>query len=353
MMLDHTLEKTLFHRNFSRWMISVGSLDPESHAGCGITYESRSGLIAVLHRLGVEHRKPKAESSKLHPDKQAAIIKSYENLLSHIGDDGAVLFGDAVHPTHAERPVQCWVPKNTPLAVPQRNGPQRLNIHSAIDLDTGKTRMIAEATANANSVPRADRGIMFAAGARGDISRQALDPSGCEQFLILPRQAGAGLADAPGVPDPAELHPRLLLPVSGSDRAPAGPDARACHPQPMSCDIRRNQSGDSYCNPVTDNFPGRDDLSGVIARVDSEDSVENFVACFPKSGSIYFSDLIGNLPGFSPVLSIRPEDGGDRTTHGDVTYVGSFAPSQVFGVGSMPGAIVAPIMPHHPLLKRS
>ena len=31
---------------------------------CGITYESRSGLIALLHRLGMEHRKPKAVSSK-------------------------------------------------------------------------------------------------------------------------------------------------------------------------------------------------------------------------------------------------------------------------------------------------
>jgi transposase len=68
---------------------------------CGIIYESRSGLIALLHRLGMEHRKPKAVSSKLDPDKQAAFIKGYDNLLNHIGDDEVVLFGDAVHPTHA------------------------------------------------------------------------------------------------------------------------------------------------------------------------------------------------------------------------------------------------------------
>src|SRR5271166_2972754 len=48
---------------------------------CGITYESRSGLIALLHRLEMEHRKPKAVSSKLDPDKQAAFIKSYDTLL--------------------------------------------------------------------------------------------------------------------------------------------------------------------------------------------------------------------------------------------------------------------------------
>jgi transposase len=81
-------------------------------AECGITYESRSGLIALLHRLGMEHRKPKAVSSKLDPDKQAAFIKAYNDLLNHMGDDEAVLFGDAVHPTHAVRPVGCWAPKD-------------------------------------------------------------------------------------------------------------------------------------------------------------------------------------------------------------------------------------------------
>jgi transposase len=118
---------------------------------CGITYESRSGLIALLHRLGMEHRKPKAVSSKLDPDEQAAFIKAYENLLNQLGDDEAVLFGDAVHPTHAVRPVGCWAPKDTPVAVEQTSGRQRLNIHGAIDLETGRTRMIEAATVNAIS----------------------------------------------------------------------------------------------------------------------------------------------------------------------------------------------------------
>ena len=44
-------------------------------AECGITYDSRSGLIALLHRLGMEHRKPKAVSSKLDPDKQGPLSR--------------------------------------------------------------------------------------------------------------------------------------------------------------------------------------------------------------------------------------------------------------------------------------
>jgi hypothetical protein len=96
--------------------------------------------------------KPKAVSCKLDPDKQAAFIKAYENLLNQLGDDEAVLIGDAVHPTHAVRPVGCWAPKDTPIAVEQTSGRQRLNIHGASDLETGRTRMIEAATVNAISM---------------------------------------------------------------------------------------------------------------------------------------------------------------------------------------------------------
>lgn len=118
---------------------------------CGIAYQSRSGLIALLHRLGMEHRKPQSVSRKLDPDKQAAFIKAYEELLNHLADDEAVLFGDAVHPTHAVRPVGCWAPRDLPIAVAQTSGRQRLNIHGALDLETGKTRMLEVATVNAAS----------------------------------------------------------------------------------------------------------------------------------------------------------------------------------------------------------
>jgi hypothetical protein len=44
---------------------------------CGIEYQTRSGLIALPHRLGIEHR-------KLDPAKQAAFIKTYEDQLNHL-----------------------------------------------------------------------------------------------------------------------------------------------------------------------------------------------------------------------------------------------------------------------------
>jgi len=107
----------------------------------GIEYQTRSGLIALLHRLGMEHRKPKAISRKLDPAKQAAFIAAYEALLNRLSADEAVVFADAAHPTHAARPVGCWAPKDVPVAIEQSSGRDRLNIHGAIDLETGRTVM--------------------------------------------------------------------------------------------------------------------------------------------------------------------------------------------------------------------
>jgi transposase len=118
---------------------------------CAVEYQGRSGLIALLHRLGLEHRKPKVVSRKLDPEKQAAFIKGYENLLNDLDADEKVLFVDAVHPTHSVRPVGCWGPKEVQVAVEQTSGRQRLNIHGALDLETGQTKMLEAATIDAIS----------------------------------------------------------------------------------------------------------------------------------------------------------------------------------------------------------
>ena len=88
----------------------------------GIVYQSRSGLVTLLHRLGMEHRKPQAVSQKLDVVKQKAFIEAYETLMNTLPTDEAVMFADAVHPTHAVRPVGCWAPKETKVAVDQTSG---------------------------------------------------------------------------------------------------------------------------------------------------------------------------------------------------------------------------------------
>jgi transposase len=120
----------------------------------GVVYEGRSGLIALLHRLGLEYHKPNVIPRKLDEDKQKAFIASYEKLMNSLGEDEAVLFADAVHPTHAARPAGCWAPKQETLAIEQTSGRERINIHGAIDLETGQTRMIEVVTVDAASTIR-------------------------------------------------------------------------------------------------------------------------------------------------------------------------------------------------------
>ena len=45
----------------------------------------------------------------------------------------------------------CWAPKDTPIAVAQPSGRHRLNVPGAIDLETGKTRMLDVLTVDAAS----------------------------------------------------------------------------------------------------------------------------------------------------------------------------------------------------------
>lgn len=116
-----------------------------------VSYLGRSGLIALLHRLGMEHRKPQAVSRQLDVGKQQAFIAAYDTLLKTLPDDEAVMFADAVHPTHGARPVGCWAPKETKVALDQTSGRERLNIHGAIDLETGETRMLEVLTVDALS----------------------------------------------------------------------------------------------------------------------------------------------------------------------------------------------------------
>jgi transposase len=120
----------------------------------GLVYAGRSGLIALLNRLGLEYHKPEIIPRKLDEEKQRAFIAAYEKLLNSLGAGEAVLFADAVHPTHAARPAGCWAPKGDKLAIEQTSGRQRINIHGAIDLETGQTRMIEVETVDATSTIR-------------------------------------------------------------------------------------------------------------------------------------------------------------------------------------------------------
>jgi hypothetical protein len=113
--------------------------------------------------------------------------------------------------------VGYWAPKDVQTAVPQTSGRQRLNIHRAIDLETGKTRMLEVPTVGAAST------IMLL------MAIEAMYPGKRVIHLFVDNQvssceAGASLAGAAGLPDQAPLHPDIL-PASRPDRTVVGVDA--------------------------------------------------------------------------------------------------------------------------------
>ncbi len=100
---------------------------------------TRSAIIKMMKRLGFEWRKPKSIPLKITVEQQEKFIASHDNLRDHLQPDEAVLYADAVHPTHQSRPVGCWAPKDENIALRTASGRDRMNVHGAIDLETGVT----------------------------------------------------------------------------------------------------------------------------------------------------------------------------------------------------------------------
>ena len=137
---------------------TIGAWIAKTHA---VAY-SHAGLIALLHRLKLVYRKPGLVSAKLDPARQEAFIADYERLLTGLGGGEAVVFADAVHPTHQARAVGCWAPAEEKIAIAPASGRDRLNIHGAVNLETGQTQMLEAAAADAQSTIRLLTAILAA-----------------------------------------------------------------------------------------------------------------------------------------------------------------------------------------------
>lgn len=101
----------------------------------GVLY-SRPGMTAWLHANGFSYKSPKGTPAKANPDKQAAFIKMYEELLNTTPEDEPVEFGDGVHPTMATK-VSCgWILKgqNKPIATTASR--TRMNLFGSLNLET-------------------------------------------------------------------------------------------------------------------------------------------------------------------------------------------------------------------------
>src|SRR5271157_4426728 len=111
----------------------------------------RSGLIKLMNRIGFDWKKPESVPSKIDVETQQRFIDAHENLRNSLGPDEVVVYVDAVHPTHQAKPAGRWLPRGQRCALPAASGRDRLNLHGAIDLETGQTRIMDVQTVDAES----------------------------------------------------------------------------------------------------------------------------------------------------------------------------------------------------------
>jgi len=116
----------------------------------GIDY-GRSGLIKLMNRIGFDWKKPEPAPAKIDAETQQKYIDAHEDLRNSLDPDEAVVYVDAVHPTHQSKPAGRWLPRGQRCALPTASGRDRLNLHGAIDLETGQTKIIDVETVDADS----------------------------------------------------------------------------------------------------------------------------------------------------------------------------------------------------------
>ena len=116
----------------------------------GITY-TRSGMIKLLVRLDFEYRKPKALPRLPSVEAQEAFVAAYEKLLNDLDARDQVVFCDAVHPEYQTRPAHGWIRKGDPVAVSRTTGRQRLNLHGALNLESGACYLVETEAMNAET----------------------------------------------------------------------------------------------------------------------------------------------------------------------------------------------------------
>ena len=95
-----------------------------------------SGLTKWLHRQGFSYKKPKGIPAKADPEKQAAFIQYYEELLNNAPEDEPIEFGDGVHPTMATKITYGWIRTGASKPILTTASRTRVNLMGSINLET-------------------------------------------------------------------------------------------------------------------------------------------------------------------------------------------------------------------------
>lgn len=115
-----------------------------------------SGMTKWLTRNKFSFKKPKRTPSKADPEKQAAFIKYYEDLLNTLPETEPVEFLDAVHPTMATKITYGWIRtgKKGDKLIKTTASRSRLNLLGSINLESMDVTIASHETINSKAMEK-------------------------------------------------------------------------------------------------------------------------------------------------------------------------------------------------------
>lgn len=121
----------------------------------GVTF-SVSGMTKWLARNKFSFKKPKGTPAKADPEKQAAFIKYYEDLLNTLPENEPVEFLDAVHPTMATKITYGWIRtgKKRDKLIKTTASRSRLNLLGSINLESMDITIAAHETIDSKAMEK-------------------------------------------------------------------------------------------------------------------------------------------------------------------------------------------------------
>ena len=129
----------------------------------GINY-SKAGVLALLKKLDFCHEATKLVVPAVETCVQQAAIDAYHALKADLPADEVILHIDGVHPTHMAKTGKIWVKRGQKRHIFGNSGRGRLNIHGALNVQTGQFNFMENRVIDAKSTIQLFEKLLLAYG---------------------------------------------------------------------------------------------------------------------------------------------------------------------------------------------
>lgn len=113
---------------------------------------SRSGMTALIKRMGFVYGRPKIMPGKADAVAQRKFVEEYRELVEGLDRNDRVYFMDGAHPRHNSVAVHGRFKKGKIVRIPSNTGRKRTDINGAIDLVPQKVSILEDERINSQTV---------------------------------------------------------------------------------------------------------------------------------------------------------------------------------------------------------